>query len=77
METPNSLLSKSWPGITNALFVPCAKDPWLEKDLFKMKIRSFVRNAHGKRCWKKWRPKVKRLINSQLSNIIIVNRPIM
>ena len=76
METPNSLLSKSWPGITNALFVPCAKDPWLEKDLFKMKIRSFVRNAHGKRCWKKWRPKVKRLIKNT-HFIIIVNRPLM
>merc|ERR1712026_202332 len=76
LETPNSLLSKSWPGITNALFVRCAMDPWWAKDLSKMKETLFVRNARARKCWKKWRRKAKKLTKlSGLGKYTLIKKP--
>jgi len=59
LEIPNSLPLKNWLGIMNVLFAAFVTNLWLEKDLFKKRVALFAQSVLEKKCWKKWRLKIR------------------
>lgn len=59
LEIPNSLPLKNWLGTMNVLFVAFVTNLWLEKDLFKKRVALFAQSVLEKKCWRRWRLKIR------------------